>query len=580
MPAPTSAPARPHATTAGRLRPWLALVLALGVALVSGCGATIDTVLTIDASGKGTRAMTLTVAKDDVKEYTEGGMKAVDAAIKKHLPDELDYGGHSTTGDNHVVKFSLKFSSLDDYAAKVAKLVSLGSGRPFTPEIEMEAPDSVFRSGIELRENFSSEQLMTWVQNALVTEGVVAEDRGNLFQIGTTTVVHDDTKIKSTTHPIRVDTITDHGLSSAAMTTHLLPDGTFRRSIVASLNAKSYAANTKAFDDYFAKAKPEGGEIAKAEGQDGTMTWTITFTAADADAVAAGTAAVFGEGTARFEVTQQVVADEGVRLEREILDMVDCSAICSDSAPRVTDVLVVPQDWKSPGHSTAEPGDVELNGDQVAYAVTTSDEPITLQRPLPIESAEVSTEIGRDQSVHQEIRVTVATASAELAGDALPTMLTPPEQFGSLDTDRGDETTTYTISLSAENPSAFTALLEEYLPGSLVSISQNAEAGFFRANYLVAVQTSLDAFGYSGPIEQELSTPWAHSADIGSASGGTVSWTSQPDQDEPTVALVSGWTIPGIVVLVSAGVLVLAGAVVVVVLVRRNLAANRAPSGN
>lgn len=261
------APTRPR-------RRWFAIAAALMMFLLAGCGGTVDTVLTIDASGKGVRTMTVQAKKSDIKEYVPKGVPAIEASLKKHLPAELKYTGVKAVGEQQVFTFALEFSSIEDYSAKVGKLVSLGTGSPFAPEIKFEAPTSLFRNGLSLRENFTSAQLMAWAKNGLADDKVFKDtSNADSFSIDNgTAVVKFDKQTYETSSTISVDKIVDNGISSAAMQTTLKPDGTIDRVVTLALNNKSYSSDSAKFDQHFASVVPEGGKITPGDGPDGTKT--------------------------------------------------------------------------------------------------------------------------------------------------------------------------------------------------------------------------------------------------------------------------------------------------------------------
>ena len=122
----------------------LAAALICCAVIFASCGATVDTEFTADSNFAGTRVITLTLSNSDLSEYVPGGKASIEATIKKYMPDCLSYT--ITEGDDNLVcKFTLAFTGIDDYKAKVAKVLAAEKDDPITGEIEYENIGSPFK---------------------------------------------------------------------------------------------------------------------------------------------------------------------------------------------------------------------------------------------------------------------------------------------------------------------------------------------------------------------------------------------------------------------------------------------------
>src|SRR5690625_7766025 len=79
------------------LRRWKAFLAAtLAMIVLVGCGARIDTVLTVEKDESGTREMHLTLSESDFEEYVEGSVDDLEAVIKENLPEQLEVSDITT----------------------------------------------------------------------------------------------------------------------------------------------------------------------------------------------------------------------------------------------------------------------------------------------------------------------------------------------------------------------------------------------------------------------------------------------------------------------------------------------------
>ncbi|MBR4111404.1 MAG: hypothetical protein IKK53_00065 [Ruminiclostridium sp.] len=208
----------------------LAAALICCAVIFASCGATVDTEFTADSNFAGTRVITLTLSNSDLSEYVPGGKASIEATIKKYMPDCLSYT--ITEGDdNFVCKFTLAFTGIDDYKAKVAKVLAAEKDDPITGEIEYENIGSPFKASLKLNENFSSMDLIGWLRYGLQQDGVVTEnDTSNWFENGNTKVTIGGTEYRSYNN-ISVDESVYNTPDEIIVKTYFLTNGNFDRTV-------------------------------------------------------------------------------------------------------------------------------------------------------------------------------------------------------------------------------------------------------------------------------------------------------------------------------------------------------------
>lgn len=187
----------------GRLG-FLAVFLAVLALIMSACGAKVETNLGLENSEKGSRTITVSFSLKDNKDYLKGDVNALDASIKKHKPQELDYEGIRTEGDNAQATFKVNFNSVDEYRTKVSAILRASSFDK-EPQILISNSKDGLVQGVEVSENFTSQDLIKWLPEALVTDGLVeAKRKDNVLQSsGKTALPLKVAKLKQQSPPTR-----------------------------------------------------------------------------------------------------------------------------------------------------------------------------------------------------------------------------------------------------------------------------------------------------------------------------------------------------------------------------------------
>lgn len=443
----TAAPTR-------RKRRWGAVVLAAVAALVlSACGARIDTALTVDANGAGTRVMTLTLSENI--DTLVGGTEAVDASIRRHLPPEVEYSGLAVSTTVTAV-FTITFANPDEYRTKVAALLAAGDmplpeGNVFTFET------TPFVSGASITENFSSRDLMQWMFAGLLADGVVPADQsGNMSESGTTVVNYNGIAFEEY-EPISFEEVDDNGFNDVTMTTTIDP-ATLARTITFSLSEKAqYNSNTALYDDYFAALEGQGMTVEPDAANTG-MTWNVTFTATSSEELVTLTNAALSSQETAFAITTQAHPEIPLTAQLEVTDFAECRAICSPRLNLIDDALVIPDAFTFEGSSG------RTNDDGLPVLNLTELQSVTMAKPISFTSATAELAIDSSGGVTWKGEFAVANEDAELIGGGIEAVLSA-EGTSEVSSSAGDTDTTYTVNISGANGSAFASAYDTWAGG-------------------------------------------------------------------------------------------------------------------
>ncbi|BAV87513.1 hypothetical protein RA11412_1214 [Rothia aeria] len=209
---------------------YLGVLLVLVALVLSACGARVETDLGLENAEKGSRTMSISFNMKDNKDYVKGDINSIDSSIKKHLPSELSYEGIQTDGDKARATFKLSFTSISEYRTKVENLLKL-SGSSTTPTISISDSTTGLVQGVQVSENFSSKELLGWVPESLVVDGVIESKRKSSV-LGTedkTTVKMGDRELKnsSSSTPISVKDIKDNGFGFVLVDAQVQQNGSY-----------------------------------------------------------------------------------------------------------------------------------------------------------------------------------------------------------------------------------------------------------------------------------------------------------------------------------------------------------------
>lgn len=440
------------------------MMLAAAAVVLAGCGGTVDTTLTVKKDGSGLRTITATVDSDDMEEI-KGGAGTIDKLAKKNLPDGMAYKGHKKAGsDGTVFTFTIAFDSIEQYQKKAQSVLSAGNVVSEDAKIEYETSTPPFSDGTRYSENFTSEDLLAWLRLAIVDSGQAGDaSEGNLTESGDT-ILSLAGKKHETSARISYGEIEKYGFSAVTVTTAGFgatgdDEGQYSRTIEFELSDANYSRDKKGYDKYFSSITPDGGKLEKPS--DAEDVWTLKLPAGSPKQVSTWTDAALSTDGSRFTVATKQSPDDPLSFTTTIRDSATCEQVCQDG---VTPTLqeVVPSEWSEQSPEGPEAGTV------LVQAPSNADDSLELTHHLTLSSAAV--DLTLDRKGHGEATLTVALPAeeAEQAGDAITDWIAGDVKGANPERHEDSGTVSYTLTVSADDPQAFSAQL--------------AAAGFTSAN--------------------------------------------------------------------------------------------------
>lgn len=541
--------------------------------LLTACGAKIDTVFTIDENGAGTREITLTLTQDDTtKDSIKGGVEAVEASIKKHLPTEIEFLDLTTEGDVVTAKFVIEFANIDEYVTKAKALLAAGNNQ-WSDSNRHVVEQNQLLNGVAIDEQFSSQRLMDWLFNGLIADKVVEESlRGSLSEDGDTTVIFGEKKESVYAH-IDFDAIDDLGFDQISMQTDVTASPMTRSITFLVKDRSQVIANQEAYDKYFESITTD--QIAISQGSaDVGQAWIATFSG-EAEDILAATSSALNSDNVVFNLKTVPNPDNPAVLQTTINNYAECGSVCSREASSVSDAISVP----------ANPGD-DYYGEEgrvVELEFWSADDftPVTFETAASFTSVNYSLAITPEGPVGLEAVFQADKATAEQFGEGFVALIKGKSDL-EVGTKEAKDVVTYTLKLEADSAKDFTKQYSAWSDSdSYVTGEPTYEDSFFKTSFrhdgslelpyrfnqnLPAGSTSVvtvTSVGRAKIVEDLYPSEYLVSVDGNTAtfeSTGYLNFTLE----------VQGRTIGGIIVLGGIGVVFLGAIVGLTLFIRKN----------
>lgn len=504
---------------------FLAVLLTIAALILSACGAKIETQLGLESAEKGTRTMLVSFNMKDNKDKIKGGVEALDASVRKHLPEGLEYGGIQSEGDKARATFTIPFSSVDEYRTKVASILK-AAGSKTEPTVTILNTEQGLVQGIQVKENFSSKELLDWLPEALVVDGVIeSSNKNSVFNSSgsETTVKFGEKEVKNSGgSTISAKDVQDRGFKVMVLELQE-KDGGY--SATASFVAKDImnSETAAAVDAYLNQVKPEGSELKKGltssqatymapsastSAAKEEVGRTLTFSASSLDDLNTKLKKLLGAGTTDLSYTREVKEESKTFYVRKTMKgVLDCSLLCS---PEGNGLEVILKDSSDHSYQVDNTGN---SGSSSSKSVLHLNRYLSQQ--VTMKGVKVATSLGLDGSI--EARFLYSFPSSDVAGaeEALKNAFAGGSNDETEVRQDGDATIV-SVKVRGKDQNEFNQRLNEYLPDSKVTVTRPGGYHPFGSDYTVTPEIKLSSkLGnyYSAPFEFTFKAPTFSSLD-------------------------------------------------------------------
>ena len=515
-----------HTPSAPTRQRWmfLAVLLTIAALVLSACSAKIETQLGLESAEKGTRTILVSFNMKDNQDKVKGGTQALDASVRKHLPEGLEYEGIQSEGDKARATFKVSFSSVDEYHSKVTSLLK-ASGSDIKPQISIVNSDQGLVQGIQVKENFSSGDLLGWLPEALVVDGVVSASNKNsvLSSSDETTVKFGEKEVKNSGgSKISAKDVQDRGFRNVILDVKE-KDGGY--SVMVSFVAKEImnTETASAVDAYLNQVKPEGSELKKGLESSQAKAYapsastasakeevgrTLTFSASSLDDLNTKLKKLLGAGTTDLSYTREVKEESKTFYVRKTMKgVLDCSLLCS---PEGNGLEVILKDSSDHSYQVDNTGNSGSSSSQSVLHLSRY-----LSQQVTMKGMKVATSLGLDGSM--EARFLYSFPSSDVAGaeEALKNAFAGGSNDETEVRQDGDATIV-SVKVRGKDEAEFNQRLNEYLPESKVTVTRSGGYHPFGSDYTLKPDIKLaQKLGnyYRVPYELTFKAPTFSSLD-------------------------------------------------------------------
>ena len=382
--------------------------------------------------------------------------------------------------------------------------------------------------GIQVKENFSSKDLLDWLPEALVVDGVIeTSNKNSVFNSSSseTTVKFGEKEVKNSGgSTISAKDVQDRGFKAVFMDINE-KDGGY--SVMVSFSAKEImnSETSSAVDAYLNQVKPEGAELKKgldsseARGYAPSASTsaakeeigrTMLFQASSSQDLSDKLKKIFGASSTDLSFSREVTENDGsFKVEKTISGTLDCSLLCSPEGQGMTLTMKDSEDRRyEPNYSRRDRSSSSSNNRILAINLVSS-------RNISMKSMKVATSLGLDGSM--EARFLYAFPTEDVAG--AEQKLKDVFAGGSNDETevrQDGDATIVSVKVRGKDQNEFNQRLNEYLPDSKVTVTRPGGYHPFGSDYTVTPEIKLSSkLGsyYSTPFEFTFKAPTFSSLD-------------------------------------------------------------------
>ncbi len=453
----------------------LVAVLAL---VLSACGLKPSAVVTVDSNFSGTRVITATVPKTEVDEHVTGGTEKAEAAITKHLPEGMTYDGMTSTDKDIVAKFTISFTSLDDYKTKVKGILA-GGGIDRDVEVTFAASSDGLVSGVQYSENFDDSDLLTWMREAFVTESVVSEDQkySIIDTPSSPQLVVDGKTYTSSGWAMSVRDVVDNGVNELSVIVSLRSEDTYHTQIVLGLSENTPTPRQTKIKEYVDSHLPKGATLDSADqiyhpSDELSSRMVIDIPATSLEEVSAALTEFLGTD-AHLTIEDSGVDTSTLSLSRHVVAHIDYSNVVSPNSYSNELILLSDSAMSSP--------DMRVNNDDngvwAAFA-TGTDIDQTLTMALPVDRVDVSVAPSRSDAISATLSAVADSSASEADQTHLHDAMQLIDPDATVSQSTRDGATVYSVTVSGSSPDELTEKLQRTMPQASVSM-ETTSGGLF-----------------------------------------------------------------------------------------------------
>lgn len=436
-----------------RFTALLALVCAF---VLAGCGADVNTQLSLHDDYSGQRQFILTMAEDDVDSLS-GGLDAAEQALQQHMPEELTFEGIESEVEGYSATFAMNFDDVEDYRQKITALLDASNVADDDRGMNVNVHEEQLVTSIDFEEDFYNDDLMGWASDALLEEGVVPANTTVLTSNGAAEVLFDGEEVSTSTSLPRINfnLTDDRRFEEIGLDFEVLESGGFQTTMTYLVSPDHTAVQNDFINQRVDQLNDMSGLDGAIEdsgpvenhGSESAEPREIRATFTSAEATEAGMQTLLANEQASFDITD--VTDNG---SPEVVTEYtgsnwNCDSICNpDNIQQLDGETEYPDHWQMV--------DQRRNNGEFY---------LKINRGMPLDSLTSTTRLDFGGSMAQTFEFVVSDQTLNGHEDAVAQLFEPSEKGGSFDINNQGDNTIYTVEFNAQDADTLSREINNYL---------------------------------------------------------------------------------------------------------------------
>lgn len=305
----------------------VSILIILILLVFTACGAEINTEMKFDKNFKGERTITAFIKKTDLNNYVPTGADGIEDVIKRYIPESVSYKRiDKGEGDTEFV-FYISFDNLEDYTKKITEILNKNPDNTIKANIIYENKNNEFKKSMLFEENFSSNDLLSWLVYGLKAEGTVSHSFSSQWIEQGKSLLKIENQDYNVSGNFRVKESELSSFDKINVMTEILESGNFKRKItflMADKNNKILSDRGLVVADYLKGILPENAELEEVK-EESNIKYIISFETETANELSLYTDRLFNSQNSFFSINYSSYENRKDVVRLDVEECIDAS---------------------------------------------------------------------------------------------------------------------------------------------------------------------------------------------------------------------------------------------------------------
>ncbi len=434
----------------------LCSLLILSLFLFTACGAKINTEMNIDKNFKGERIITALIKSSDLKSYVSTGADGIEETVKNYIPEAMSYKRiDKESGDTEFV-FNISFDNVENYTKKIAQILNKNPDNAIQANIIYDNKSNEFKKSILFEENFSSNDLLSWLVYGLKAENKISHSTvSDWMETGTSSLKIDNQDF-NVYNIFSVSQSESTSFEKINVLTELLDNGKFERSITFSVHEKNLKIlNEKGvvLSEYLKNLSPKDSMFEESK-EDKYTNYIVSFETGTSQELCSITDKLFNSQNSVFAINYSSYEDIKNNVKIDLDEYIDASYYLDYDSKKLTSEVYLYDNLFVDYKNTQK--DLYMNKieDKTVFSYSPNfydTYKFTFSLPIQFQSVNLDIDVNKNK-ISEKLAMTVSGNLPDSLTKIIENNIKSSIESGKIDLDIKNEenTVTYTLSLKAE----------------------------------------------------------------------------------------------------------------------------------